>query len=164
MKKLLLAFSASCVMFGISCTKTSVDDLAQVEESAPTNLRRTCAAEDVLKEQMAADPALAARMQNIESFTRNYIKEHPNAANSLVNGNIVIPVVVNVVYRLAAENISDAQVQSQIDVLNNDFGATNADYNNTPAAFQQVRSGAFGVQFVLNKIVRFKTKKNKFLE
>jgi hypothetical protein len=34
----------------------------------------------------------------------------------LVNGKIEIPVVVNVLYRTAAENISDAQIQSQIDV------------------------------------------------
>jgi tRNA1(Val) A37 N6-methylase TrmN6 len=32
-------------------------------------------------------------------------------------------------YRTAAENISDAQIQSQIDVLNDDFNATNSDFN-----------------------------------
>jgi hypothetical protein len=37
------------------------------------------------------------------------------------------PVIVNVLYRTAAENISDAQIQSQIDVLNDDFNATNSD-------------------------------------
>jgi tRNA1(Val) A37 N6-methylase TrmN6 len=37
--------------------------------------------------------------------------------------------IVNVLYRTAAENISDAQIQSQIDVLNDDFNATNSDFN-----------------------------------
>jgi tRNA1(Val) A37 N6-methylase TrmN6 len=55
----------------------------------------------------------------------------------LVNGKIEIP-VVNVLYRTAAENISDAQIQSQIDVLNDDFNATNSDFNSVPALFSGV--------------------------
>jgi hypothetical protein len=35
----------------------------------------------------------------------------------IVNGKIEIPVNVNVLYRTAAENISLAQIQSQIDIL-----------------------------------------------
>ena len=38
-----------------------------------------------------------------------------------------IPVVVHVVYNTVAQNISMAQIQSQIDVLNEDFAGTNAD-------------------------------------
>lgn len=65
-----------------------------------------------------------------------------------------IPVVVNVLYRTAAQNISAAQIQSQIDVLNEDFGATNADYNNTPSIFQGLRSGNCGITFSLVNVVR----------
>jgi hypothetical protein len=54
----------------------------------------------------------------------------------LVNGKID-PVIVNVLYRTAAE-ISDAQIQSQIDVLNDDFNATNSDFNSVPALFSGV--------------------------
>jgi tRNA1(Val) A37 N6-methylase TrmN6 len=49
----------------------------------------------------------------------------------LVNGRVEIPVVVNVLYNTAAENISLTQIQSQIDVLNADFNATNSDFNST---------------------------------
>lgn len=41
--------------------------------------------------------------------------------------NIVIPVVVNVVYQHANENISDEQILEQIRVLNEDFGRLNPD-------------------------------------
>ena len=51
------------------------------------------------------------------------------------SGCTEIPVVVHVVYRTAAENISDAQVQSQIDVLNEDFRMRNSDVGTVPAAF-----------------------------
>jgi tRNA1(Val) A37 N6-methylase TrmN6 len=50
-----------------------------------------------------------------------------NAKWSFVNGRVEIPVVVNVLYNTAAENISLTQIQSQIDVLNADFNATNSD-------------------------------------
>ena len=40
--------------------------------------------------------------------------------------------VVHVVWNTAAQNISDAQVTSQIDVLNRDFRATNPDVANVP--------------------------------
>jgi hypothetical protein len=54
----------------------------------------------------------------------------------LVNGKSK-PLCVNVLYRTAAENISDAQIQSQIDVLNDDFNA-NSDFNSVPALFSGV--------------------------
>ncbi len=47
-----------------------------------------------------------------------------------------IPVVVHVVYKGPLENISDAQIQSQIDVLNADFRLQNANASNIPTEFQ----------------------------
>ena len=49
---------------------------------------------------------------------------------------ITIPTVVHVVYNSAVENISQAQIQSQIDVLNEDFRRLNSNFNLTPAAFR----------------------------
>ncbi|MCB9235974.1 MAG: T9SS type A sorting domain-containing protein [Bacteroidia bacterium] len=48
----------------------------------------------------------------------------------------VIPTVVHVIYSNSTENISDAQIQSQIDVLNEDFQRLNPDTTNTPAGFK----------------------------
>ncbi|MFN7493683.1 MAG: choice-of-anchor J domain-containing protein [Cyclobacteriaceae bacterium] len=65
-----------------------------------------------------------------------------------------IPVVVHIIHNGESIgtglNISDAQVLSQINVLNKDFGRTNTDQVNTPAIFQGV-AGAFDVEFVLAK-------------
>jgi Pregnancy-associated plasma protein-A len=46
-----------------------------------------------------------------------------------------IPVVVHVLFNTKAQNISDAQITSQIDVLNEDFRATNADLASIPPVF-----------------------------
>jgi hypothetical protein len=47
-----------------------------------------------------------------------------------------IPVVVHVVYSSIQENISDAQIKSQMRVLNKDFRATNRDISKVPAPFK----------------------------
>jgi tRNA1(Val) A37 N6-methylase TrmN6 len=44
-------------------------------------------------------------------------------------------VAVHVIYSSAQENISAAQIQSQISVLNKDYHKTNSDITKTPGAF-----------------------------
>jgi hypothetical protein len=161
MKKTLL-YLMSGMLFTASCTKVSLNEeiaAATNETEAPLTLRQ-CASNDVLQEQLKADPSLAARMNAIESFTESYLRNP--TANRLVNGVIEIPVVVNVLYKTSAQNISDAQIASQITALNKDFSATNTDYNLTPAIFQGVRSGNINVRFVLDKTVRKSTTKSSW--
>ena len=78
------------------------------------------------------DPTLLQRMQQIESHTQNFVSTPHGSARSAA---VTIPVVVHVVYRTGSENISDAQVQSQIAVLNEDFRRLNADAMNTLSQF-----------------------------
>lgn len=61
-----------------------------------------------------------------------------------------IPVVFHVLFRSgnASENISAAQIQSQLDILNEDFGRYNPDTNNTPLAFRPVAANT-GIQFCM---------------
>jgi hypothetical protein len=58
----------------------------------------------------------------------------------LEDGTIQIPVYFHVLYRSTDENISDAQLQSQIDVLNEDFQNTNADNIKVPSHFQSAQT------------------------
>ncbi len=76
------------------------------------------------------------------------IDQKQNQHTLLQKNTITIPVVVHVVYRLSSENISDAQVLSQIDVLNEDFARTNADASNTPSAFASLAANT-DIQFCL---------------
>ena len=86
------------------------------------------------------------------SIDENQIQQYINGMNTAKFANVIytIPVVVHVVYRLSGENITNAQIQSQIDVLNEDFGRKNADTSNTPGAFKSVASGT-NFQFCLAK-------------
>lgn len=59
-----------------------------------------------------------------------------------------IPVVVHVIYNTGAENISNALINSQIDVLNECWRKRNADTVNTRALFKS-RAGDTRIQFAL---------------
>jgi hypothetical protein len=64
---------------------------------------------------------------------------------------IIIPVVVHVLYNTSDQNISDAEVLSQITVLNNDYRRKNADTINTPMPFKKVAADT-RIQFCLAKV------------
>jgi hypothetical protein len=59
-----------------------------------------------------------------------------------------IPVVVHVLHRTDADDLSDEQVASQIEVLNEDFSADNDDLKNVPPAFTDL-IGTPGLRFAL---------------
>jgi hypothetical protein len=114
---------------------------------------RKCAADDLHKVKMANNPEYAKNQQNLERLTEKYIADVK--AGRVSGGNVVIPCIVHVVYANSQENISTAQVQSQIDRLNDDFSATNSDYNQTPSIFTSVRSGDNGIRFELLETKRY---------
>jgi hypothetical protein len=153
MKKILL--SASVLLFMFSCQK---DDATTDVQSGDTSkaAHRGCASHEVLERQLKENPALAVKMAEIENFTEKAIAE-----GRIVNGVMEIPVVVNVLYRTSAENISLSQIQSQIDVLNKDFNALNSDYNTANNPYSSVRANV-GIKFVLDQVIRKSTTKSSW--
>lgn len=96
--------------------------------------QRNCAAHDVLLQQLKDNPEMQQMRDAIEQHTETFIQSG-GARDRVV---VTIPVVVHVVWNTAAENLSDAAILSQIDVLNADFRRLNADAPNTPSYFQGV--------------------------
>jgi len=88
--------------------------------------QRNCGSNDYLELQKQNDPKRIQNLEKIEKFTRDMA----NSPMRAVDGIISIPVVVHVVWNTNAENISVAQVQSQIDILNDDFRRFNSDADN----------------------------------
>ncbi|MBC2843792.1 M43 family zinc metalloprotease [Winogradskyella flava] len=90
---------------------------------------RECSTMENLEYRKQLDPQLERRMEQIEEFTEARVSE---MQTNRIDGDIItIPVVVHVLYRNNTENISEAQIQSQMDVLNEDFRRTNPDADNT---------------------------------
>lgn len=153
MKRFSLFAFIAIVVFAACNKSTSGEQEATEPETAV--LQRQCASYEVLQEQLKADPGLESRMEAIEKFTRDFEK-NPAAYRLLPDGTMEIPVVFNVLYRTAAQNVSLAQLQSQIDVLNEDFAAANADYNLT-STYNSVKSGNTAIRFVLETVNRRST-------
>ena len=156
-------YSALCVvvLFFASCQKssTSPDNTPADELQAVT--KRYCAADEVLQQQLQADPGMQQRLNQIEEFTNRFIQS--GEALRLVGDTIEIPVVVHVVYKTVQQNIHQLQVNSQIDVLNEDFQNRNADKVNMPAnSFQTVTSSGLNVRYVLVQTIRKQTTKKSF--
>lgn len=117
MRKFLLSLLAMVLIAGISSAQ-----------------RRTCAAEEILHQQLLNDPAMRQEVENIRIHTEQFIQNGGANQRTVVT----IPVVVHVVYYNSTQNISDAQIATQIDVLNADFRRLNSDASNTPAVWQGI--------------------------
>jgi hypothetical protein len=158
--KLVLLAGGFLLIFGCNKTSNPKNESTMPEEETFTATQRQCASYDVLQEQLNADPTLKTRMEAIEAFTRR-IAEDPQSARLLPSGIIEIPVVFNVLYKTNAQNVSLAQLQSQIDVLNEDYAGTNADHNQT-STYNNVKAGDIGVRFVLDQVKRKSTTKSSW--
>jgi len=111
--------------------------------------QRHCGSVMNLEEIQQTDSARYQRIMALENQTRSYIDNVSKRGTWLPT--IVIPVVVHVVYNNTAQNISDVQINSQIQVLNEDFNRLNADASNTPSQFLSV-AGQMNIEFRLAKI------------
>ena len=95
---------------------------------AQTPTKRNCSAVDVMEQNIQQNPGILQNMKVVEEQTARFARSYnPQSAAATI---IKIPVVVHVLYNNATENISTAQIQSQIDVLNQDFRRTNPDRTN----------------------------------
>jgi hypothetical protein len=122
-------------------------NLLEGKENIP---HRNCGTMEYLEMQKANDPNLAERMERMEEFTQQWIES--GGSSFKTSSVITIPVVVHVVYNTSSQNISDAQIQSQIDVLNADFRKLNADFSSTvPSAFQATAADC-GIEFCLASV------------
>ncbi|WP_340064360.1 zinc metalloprotease [Ascidiimonas aurantiaca] len=171
MKKMLFSVAGIAILFA-SCseqTKTENEAAVQVlelEESIQNSQARSCETMKVLDNQLAKDPMLAIKMAEIENHGLSFARQLTSKKGGNGNGGggsvdpvpdnlgvVNIPVVVHVIYSNSNENISDAQINSQIAILNEDFSAANADVSQVPAEFAgQVANSE--IQFTLAQVIR----------
>jgi hypothetical protein len=122
--------------------------------------------------QRCATPAYS-KLNPVSRIFNPNATVHPAVKRDTLNDEVItIPVVVHVLYNNAEQNISDQQIQSQIDVLNNDYRRRNADAVNTPIPFNLIAADT-RISFCLAKvdsggkyttgIVRKFTKESSFL-
>ena len=133
---------------------------------------KVCHSMDVLNRQLKENPGLYKKMYNVEYASRKFItaKGKPTkpgtGGGGTSGGNDVdvapindglgivnIPVYVHVLYNNSNQNISSQQIQSQLDVLNDDFNTDNSSQLPSGTTFANDATTA-GIQFVLAGVTR----------
>jgi hypothetical protein len=128
-------------------TKSRQAGIAAANEGVPT--RRQCGTMSAHFRLLEAVPSFRLRQASLERAVARRMAS-PGMAPAAA-GPTIIPVVVHVVYNLPAENVSMAQINSQIKVLNRDFRATNPDKSQVPNVFKGLIADA-KIEFVLAKL------------
>lgn len=113
------------------------------------NAQRTCSTQDVYERHLRENPGLQSFVTRYLEYIREWVSNYP-ANPQLHRSPVTIPVVVHIVHKNDTENISEAQIRSQIDVLNIDFRKTNTtEINAIPSATYKGRASDSFIQFQL---------------
>lgn len=121
----------------------------------PLAAQQRCGTEEYQAVRQQNNPALEQR-QRFEDWISKKLAAQQSGQQEQRNHEATykIPVVVHVIHNGEAvgtgTNISDAQIQSQINVMNKDFQRLNSDAASTPTEFLSVAS-SLDIEFILAK-------------
>lgn len=111
-----------------------------------------CGTDELHQQLYQAHPGIASKVfQNhlqLESFTQAYVNTHKNQRQTVI---YTIPIVFHVIHLGGSENISDAQIEDQVRILNEDYQKRNADTANTINDFKSIAADC-QIEFKLAKI------------
>ncbi|MDR2237230.1 MAG: zinc metalloprotease [Chryseobacterium sp.] len=144
----------------VSCNNDTENSITEnPTQDQPTILAKNsaiCGSDVVRQKMLSENPEAAQRLMQIENNTAQFI-EQKKMGRVLADGSVEIPVIFNVLYTNSTNNVSDARIISQIDVLNKAFASTHANVSNIPAEFQSVNAGDTKIKFRLVKTNRKST-------
>jgi hypothetical protein len=120
--------------------RRGAEDASYFVEGGTSVPRQRCITMDKHWRLVRTDPEYRWRSRQVEREIRDWVRRY--AAAGLRTGMIRIPVVVHIIYNTSAQNIPDSRVNSQINVLNEDFRRMNGDATMTPVTFAGVAADA----------------------
>ncbi len=121
-------------------------------------LRRSCGTMAAHMMLLESVPSFRGNQMRLEGATEKRRKTPEDLARATI---VTIKTVVNVVYNTPEQNISAAQITSQIKAMNKDFRATNPDRSQTPQPWRGLITDS-RIQFKVVKTTRTKTAKVSF--
>lgn len=111
--------------------------------------QRTCHTDLKMLELERTIPGFAEKHYTTNDLLKNSTLNYRE--NRGTTNVVTIPVVVHVIYKNNTQNISVAQINSQIEILNQDFRKLNTDFNTVvPSYFRQFGADV-EIEFVLAK-------------
>ena len=121
-------------------------------------LRRMCGAMAAHMMLLERFPSFRASQMRLEGATTKRRETGEDMAKAKI---VTIKTVVHVVHNNDEQNISTAQINSQIAAMNKDFRATNADRSQTPDPWKGLVSDT-RLQFKVVKVTRTRTSQASF--
>ncbi|MFN0016178.1 MAG: FG-GAP-like repeat-containing protein [Saprospiraceae bacterium] len=100
---------------------------------APLLGQRVCGSMEVYERQLQQSLRFRRNQTELEGYSQRFSDDFRKSRG--FQTIYTIPVVVHVVWNTAQQNISDDQIFSQLEVLNEDFRKLNSDLSGTPATF-----------------------------
>ena len=94
-----------------------------------------CGNDEIQDQFFKNNPDYISKKNSINEFTNTWTLNNLSQADLSVN---TVSVVVHVLFRDSVDNISDNQIYSGLEVLNEDFRKLNSDFINTPVEFQLI--------------------------
>jgi hypothetical protein len=123
------------------------------KKTARPHLHRSCGAMAAHMMLLERYPSFRANQMRLEGATARRREMRYDAKTAKL---ITIKTVVHVLYKTADQNVSDAQVKSQIAILNRDFRAKNPDKSKVPVPWKGLVADA-RIEFSLVKVTRTQT-------
>lgn len=96
--------------------------------------QRICGSEAYKRQLLQSNPSIQNSFDAVELQIAKATKKFA-ARDTTLNEVINIPVVIHVIYKTTAQNISGDQIRSQLTALNNDFANLNQDKSKRPGVF-----------------------------
>ena len=118
-------------------------------ESKKAGAVQRCLTAEYYKKRLETDPTFKTKFEKNQVRLQKSLSSRFASQSRVASVNDTIPIVIHVVGSAAMQaKVTDAVLRSQIDVLNEDFNAKNADSTRIPAAFKPL-FGNMGITFLL---------------
>ncbi len=104
-----------------------------------------CGTDEYHQEYLAHDASAMEEWNKLRTLIRT-----PSAGN--LRGPLEIPVVFHIVYRTEEQNISDAAILDQVDIINAALQTSNRENNGIPAHFKPF-AAAMGIRLCLSEVL-----------
>jgi len=115
-----------------------------------TFAQKSCGTDELSKDQIASDPAFRDAQNAFEKGFKDFLKTY-DLSQARVRNQLgkapapplyIIPVVVHVMHNYGTENVSEDQINSEIEFLNLSYNRLNKDTTNTRPIFRDIAGNA----------------------
>ncbi len=119
----------------------------------------SCGSNEMSEQLLAQHPELLEKYAQYETYTQNYVKNMESTQNKTGRKAptsaptvYVIPIVFHILHQNGPENISDAQINDEMRILNEDYAKLNPDTSAIATPHFKSIAANLQIKFVLAKI------------